>query len=251
MDSHEWNKIAGGVLGAVLFVLVIRIVSGAIFEQAPPAKPGYVVAGVVEDTTTASAAPAAEVIPDWGTVLPTADVTKGQNTSHKCEQCHNLNKGAAIKIGPPLYNVVGRARATYPGFDYSAAMKAKGGSWTFDELFKFLKSPQAYIEGTKMGFSGLPEAQDRIDLIAYLRTNSDSPVAIPAPSAAAPATPAAPAGAAAAPGAPAGSATTPASTAAPAATPKAVLRQRHLRQRRRRNPDARLNERAKAASVRP
>jgi cytochrome c len=195
MDSHEWNKIAGGVLGTILFVLVLRVASGAMFEQEAPAKPGYIVPGVVEETTTtASAAPAAETMPDWGSVLPTADTSKGQDISHKCEQCHNLNKGAAIKIGPPLYNVVGRARATYPGFDYSAAIKAMGGNWTFDELFKFLKSPQAYIEGTKMGFSGLPDAQDRINIIAYLRTNSDSPVAIPPATAAAPAAaPAAPA----------------------------------------------------------
>jgi cytochrome c len=182
MDSHEWNKIAGGVLGTVLFVLIVRIASETIFEKEPPAKPGYVVEGVVETAaSTAPAAPVAEVIPDWGTVLPTADTSKGQDISHKCEQCHNLAKGAAIKIGPPLYNVVGRARATYPGFDYSAAIKAMGGNWTFDELFKFLKSPQAYISGTKMSFAGLSSAQDRINVIAYLRTNADSPVAIPAP----------------------------------------------------------------------
>jgi cytochrome c len=215
MDSHEWNKIAGGVLGTILFVLVVRIVSGAIFDQEAPAKPGYVVPGVVEDTTSASSAPVAEVIPDWGTVLPTADVAKGQDVSHKCEQCHNLNKGGAIKIGPPLYGVIGRARASIAGFDYSAAMKAKGGSWMFDEVFKFVKSPQAYIEGTKMSFAGLASAQDRINLIAYLRTNSDSPVAIPAPAPKAAAPAAAPAGAAATPAA---SSTTPVK-AGPAATP--------------------------------
>jgi cytochrome c len=218
MDSHEWNKIAGGVLGTILFVLVVRLISGSIFETEAPAKPGYVVPGVVETSSTASAAPVAEVIPDWGTVLPAADATKGQDVSHKCEQCHNLNKGGAVKIGPPLYGVVGRVRASFPGFDYSAAMKAKGGSWTFDELFKFLKSPQAYIEGTKMTFAGLASTQDRINLIAYLRTNSDSPVAIPAPNPKAAAPAAAPAGAAAAPAAPAGSSTTPAKSG-PAATP--------------------------------
>jgi cytochrome c len=220
MDSYEWNKIAGGVLGTILFVLVVRLISGSIFEQEAPAKPGYVVPGVVEEASNTSAAPVAEVMPDWGTVLPTADVAKGQNVSHKCEQCHNLNKGGAIKIGPPLYGVVGRARASIAGFDYSSAMKSKGGSWTFDELFKFLKSPQAYIEGTKMTFAGISSAQDRIDLIAYLRTNSDSPVPIPAPAPKAAAPAAAPAGAAAAPGAPAGSSTTPAKAAAPAATPE-------------------------------
>jgi cytochrome c len=65
-------------------------------------------------------------------------------------------------------------------------MKAKGGTWTYDELFKFLKSPGAYITGTKMSFAGLTRAEDRINLIAFLRTNADSPAAIPAPK---PATP--------------------------------------------------------------
>jgi cytochrome c len=94
--------------------------------------------------------------------------------------------------------VVGRARASVAGFDYSAAMKAKGGSWTYDELFKFIKAPGAYITGTKMSFAGVSSAKDRINLIAFLRTNTDSPVAIPAPAPAA----ATPAAAAAKPGTP-------------------------------------------------
>jgi cytochrome c len=225
MDSHEWNKIAGGVLGTILFVLVVRIASGAIFDQEQPAKPGYVVPGVVEETASASSAPVEEAMPDWGTVLPTADAAKGHDISHKCEQCHDLSKGGPNKIGPNLWGVIARARASHPGFDYSAAMKAKGGNWTFDEVFKFLKSPQAYIEGTKMTFAGLANPQDRINLIAYLRQDSDSPVPIPPPNpkAAAPAAPAKAGAAPATPGGapatpPAGSSTTPA-PAAPAATP--------------------------------
>ena len=225
MDSFEWNKIAGGVLGTILFVLVVRIVSGAVFEQEPPAKPGYIVQGVVEDTTTATAAPVEEAMPDWGTVLASADVSKGHDISHKCEQCHDLSKGGPNKIGPNLWGVIARPRASHPDYDYSAAMKAKGGNWTFDEVFKFVKSPQAYIEGTKMSFSGLPSAQDRINLIAYLRQDSDSPVAIPPPNpkAAAPAAPT-PAAGGAAPAAPAGATPAPATpgapTPAPAATPQ-------------------------------
>src|SRR6202000_236434 len=103
----------------------------------------------------------------------------------KCEQCHDTSSAKTVKIGPPLYGVVGRARASIAGFDYSSAMKDKGGNWTFDELFKFTKAPGAYIPGTKMSFAGLSRAQDRINLIAFLRTNTDSPVAIPAPAPAA------------------------------------------------------------------
>jgi len=224
MDSWEWNKIAGAVLGTLIFVMVIRIASESLFEPQVPAKPGYVVEGVVENTAAGnSAAPAEEAMPDWGTVLASADVSRGHDISHKCEQCHDLSKGGPNKIGPNLWGVVGRPRASHPGFDYSAAMKAKGGTWTFEELFKFLKSPQGYIDGTKMTFAGLTAAQDRINLIAYLRQDSDSPVAIPAPNPKAVTPPASKGAAPAAPGGPneappAGSSTTPAPTA-PAATP--------------------------------
>ena len=182
MDSFEWNKIIGAVLGTAIFIFVVRQAAEVIYEPEQPAKPGYVVEGVVEaGASGAAAAPVAEVIPDWGTVLPAADVAAGKTISGRCEQCHDLSKGGPNKIGPNLYDVVDRDRATHPGFDYSGAMKAKGGKWTFDELFKFLKSPGVYIPGTKMSFAGLSREQDRINLISYLRSNADSPAPIPAP----------------------------------------------------------------------
>ena len=215
MDSFEWNKIIGAVLGTAIFIFVVRQVAEVIYEPEQPAKPGYVVEGVVESGAGAATAPVAEVIPDWGTVLPAADVAAGKTVSVKCEQCHDLSKGGPNKIGPNLYDVVDRARATHPGFDYSGAMKAKGGTWTYDELFKYLKSPGSYVPGTKMTFAGLSREQDRINLIAYLRSDADSPAAIPAP-APKTAAPAAPAGAAPAAGA---APTAPADGAKPAATP--------------------------------
>ncbi|MFL5237202.1 MAG: c-type cytochrome [Rhizomicrobium sp.] len=186
MDSFEWNKIAGAVLGTLLFVVAVRIASGLIFEVEPPAKPGYIVQGVETASTGTAAAPAEEQLPDWGTVLPKASVADGKSISSRCEQCHDLSKGGPNKIGPGLWAVVGRPRASHPGFDYSSAMKSKGGSWSYDELFKFLKSPGAYIPGTKMSFAGLPKTDDRINLISYLRTDMDSPAPIPPPHPASP-----------------------------------------------------------------
>jgi cytochrome c len=192
MDSFEWNKIIGAVLGTLIFIFVIRLVAENVYEPEKPAKPGYIVEGVVEPTAGGSAAaPVEEAMPDWGTVLPAADVAAGKTISTKCEQCHDTSSAKTNKIGPALFGVVGRARATVPGFEYSAAMKGKGGSWTYDELFKFIKGPGLYIPGTKMTFAGISSAKDRINLIAFLRTNTDgTPVAIPAPApaAAAPAT---------------------------------------------------------------
>jgi len=191
MDSFEWNKIAGAVLGTLIFIFVIRLVAESVYEPEVPTKPGYIVQGVTEEAAGSTAAPVEEAMPDWGTVLASADVGAGKTTSVKCEQCHDTTSAKTIKIGPPLFGVVGRARASVAGFDYSSAMKAKGGTWTYDELFKFVKEPGAYIPGTKMTFAGITSAKDRINLISFLRTNTDgAPVAIPPPAPAA-ATPAA------------------------------------------------------------
>jgi cytochrome c len=182
MDSFEWNKIIGAVLGTAIFIFVVRLVAEGIYEPEHPAKPGYVVEGVVETPAGGgAAAPVEEALPDWGTVLASADAAAGTAVAAKCEACHDLTSAKTNKIGPELWNVVNRPRASVAGFSYSGAMKAKGGSWTYDELFKFIKSPQAYIPGTKMSFAGISRTQDRINLIAHLRTVADSPAPIPAP----------------------------------------------------------------------
>ena len=194
MDSFEWNKIIGAVLGTAIFIFVVRLVAEKVYEPEIPAKPGYVVEGVVESAAGGGAAAVVEeAMPDWGTVLASADVAAGKTLSGKCEQCHDLSKGGPNKIGPNLYAVVDRVRASHPGFSYSAALKGKPGNWTYDELFKFLKAPGSYAPGTKMSFAGLRSEKDRINLIAYLRSDADAPAAIPAPKPAAAPAAAAPA----------------------------------------------------------
>jgi cytochrome c len=210
MDSFEWNKIAGAVLATLMLVIVVKFSADAIFETPKPAKPGYVVEGVKEDTTAAApTAPVEEPLPDFGTVLPAADVAAGQQISVRCQQCHDLSKGGPDKTGPNLWGVIGRPRASRPGFGYSSAMSADHGPWTFDKFFKFIKDPQSYVPGTRMSFAGLSSAKDRINLLAWLRTQSDSPLPIPPP---------APAKAAAAPATPAPNA--PADAAPPGTAPK-------------------------------
>ncbi len=183
MDSFEWNKIIGAVLGTLIFILVVKFATEAVYETPAPAKPGYVVEGVVEQTATNTtpAAAAEEALPDFGSVLPTADVAAGQKVSTRCEQCHDLSKGGPNKIGPNLWGIVNRARATEPGFSYSGAMMGNHEPWTYELLFKYLKSPQTMVPGTKMSFAGLRSAQDRLNLLAYLRTLADAPAPIPPP----------------------------------------------------------------------
>ena len=82
-------------------------------------------------------------------------------------------------IGPNLWDIVNRPRASHPGYSYSSAMSANHDPWTYAKLFEYLKQPQVMVPGTKMTFAGLPSDKDRSDLIAYLRTLSDKPAALP------------------------------------------------------------------------
>jgi len=182
MDSFEWNKIIGAVLGTAIFIFVVRVVAENIYEPEKPAKPGYVVEGVVETAGGGSAAPAEETMPDWGTVLASADVAAGKTISTKCEQCHDLSKGGPNKIGPNLFGVVDRPRASHEGFAYSDGMKARSAEkWTYENLNAFIKDPKTATPKTKMAFAGVKKDQARADIIAYLATLSDAPKPFPAP----------------------------------------------------------------------
>jgi cytochrome c len=227
-DELHWNKIFGAGLATILVILGAREIASHVFTSEPPETPGFKVA--VADTGGDTSGPA--LLPDWGVVLPTADVAAGQATFAKCQACHNNANGGPNGTGPNLYGVVGRATASHPGFDYSDGMKAHAKdspNWTYDQLFQFLYGPQAWVAGTKMTFGGLHDPKDRINLIAYLRSQGSTGYAIPKPdptrepkAAAASGAPAAASGApAAASGAPAASgATAAASSAAPAAATK-------------------------------
>jgi cytochrome c len=181
-DDLRWNKIFGAILATLLTIFVLKQGAEMVFATKPPAKPGDVIAVQIASADSASAAP--DVPPDWGTVLPAADVAAGQAQSAKCASCHTFTNGGPNGTGPNNWGVIGRKPGSKPGFTYSQAMidfGAKQPVWDYDHLYMFLAGPQAYISGTKMGFVGLKQPQDRINLIAWLRQQSSSPAAIPAP----------------------------------------------------------------------
>ena len=196
MNSFELNKILGAILGTCLILLALNIGASAIFAPEKPAKPGYNIA-VQEHGGGGAAAPAAAEEP-MEVMMASASVEKGQASAKQCGACHTFEKGGPNRVGPNLWGIVGRARASEAGFNYSAAMKAKGGTWTFGELYAFLANPRGVIPGTNMTFAGLARGQQRADVIDYLHTLSDSPMPLPkaaanAPAPAAGVTPAAPA----------------------------------------------------------
>ncbi|MGB6535362.1 MAG: cytochrome c family protein [Xanthobacteraceae bacterium] len=180
MDSFELNKILGALLGTCLVLLAVHLAAGTIFAATVPAKPGYVIVVKQEQPSTpngtAAAPPAEQPIEN---LLASASTQQGAQTAKECELCHNLGKGQGAKVGPDLYGVVGRPVASEPGFGYSAALKAKGGTWTFDALNVWLTNPRADVPGTLMTFAGIAGEKQRANVIAYLNSNSDHPLPLP------------------------------------------------------------------------
>ena len=207
MDSFEWNKIVGWILAAAVAVLGLSIFSGIAYRPDPVKVKGYHVEGVEEVAATGAPAEAEKPIAFY---LASANPQKGEAQFKKCQSCHNNVKGGPNAIGPNLWGVVGRPVGKHPGFQYSQGLAGHGGNWDWDSISHWITNPKAYIAGNKMAFGGIGKPEDRADLLAYLNSQSDSPLAVPAvpkdaPAAAADAKAAAPA------------ATTAADKAAPAA----------------------------------
>ena len=181
MSDLQFNKIFGAALATGLVVVGLNVVSDAIFAPDLAEKPGYAIQ--VAETAEGGGEEAEAGPPDWGTVLPAANVAMGATVSKKCVSCHVFEKGGANGTGPGLWGVMGKPSGVHPGFAFSEAMVAHGKTtpWTFDEMYAFLKAPQKHIPGTKMSFVGLRKPEDRINIIAYMNSMSDTPLPIPAP----------------------------------------------------------------------
>jgi cytochrome c len=213
------NKILGACLATGLVIMGVKLGSEKIFPTPEKLeKPGYAIE-VADTGGDAGGAAAVDTPPDWGTVLPKADTAAGEATFKKCESCHNNAQGGPNMTGPNLWGVVGRPTASHPGMDYSDAMKAhakESPNWTYDQLYMFLAGPGKWVKGTKMTFAGIKKPEERINLIAYLRTQGSTGYAIPAPDPSRAAGAAAPASGAAAASTPAADGK-PATAEAPAA----------------------------------
>lgn len=179
MDSFEVNKIVGGVLGTLLLTMALGLFSGFIYAPPVPTKPGLDLPAASEAAPESGPAKAAANAAPLPVLLAHADEKKGEALAKACGACHNFDKGAGAKIGPPLYGILGRQVASVEGFAYSEALKGKGGAWDFEKVNAFITSPKAYAPGTKMTYAGEADPGKRADIVDYLHTLSDNPMPLP------------------------------------------------------------------------
>ena len=178
MNSFEFNKIAGAFLMSLLIITVIGHIGNFIIPKpvVSHADAGHEVNAEAQ-TAAAPEVPAKPI----AELLKTASAEEGAKVfKTKCTSCHNSEKGGAIKVGPNLWNIVGDQKGDPAlGFNFSDAMKAKGGTWTYDDLSAFLMNPKGFIPGTRMTFVGLKKDEERANVIAFIRAQADSPKPLP------------------------------------------------------------------------
>ena len=179
MDSFELNKIIAAVLMVALLVISIGKISNVIFHVDKPEKPGFAVEVAQVSSSASAQEEKIEEKVDISLIMAQGDVGSGEQIFKKCVACHSIAKGEGNKIGPALYNVVGRKIGSVEDYKYSNALVEYSKEWNFEELNGFLEKPTAYIKGTKMAFAGLRKEEDRASVIKYLNQNSDNPVPLP------------------------------------------------------------------------
>ena len=174
MSSFEWNKIIASVLTAMIVAMVSGIVASGVvrpkhIEQAVYLPPGA--EGGAKEASAAAAAQAPAGPEPIGPLMAKADPKHGEQIAKVCLQCHTFGKGEPNKIGPNLFGIMEENIASVPNYQFSQALAAdKGQKWDTDKLNVWLYKPQDFAKGTKMTFPGLPKAQDRADVIAYLES---------------------------------------------------------------------------------
>ena len=182
MSDLKMNSILGAGIAAVLGVMVVGVGAETLVHPNYPEKAAFLPEVIIEGP--ASQAPVGP--PDFGRLFADAAglqelVTRGERVHAQCVSCHTFDAGGANGIGPNLHDAFGRAVASHAGFEFSDPMHAHGGAWDYLALNEFLRSPGTIVRGTKMAFAGVRNDQDRVALIAYLRSISPNNVPLPAP----------------------------------------------------------------------
>ncbi|MEO1650308.1 MAG: cytochrome c family protein [Pseudomonadota bacterium] len=183
MDSMEFNKIAGAVLAALLVIFGGSVLIHELTAHHDLEKPGYDLAQFVTMPDPAASAPVEEeakpIFEVVQPILASASAEDGLKVFNACKACHSVNEGGANKVGPNLWNIVGRDIGANDSFKYSSAMAGKEGDWSFEALAGFLHKPKEWLPGTAMGYAGIRKPKDVASMLAYLRSLSDNPKDLP------------------------------------------------------------------------
>ena len=181
MDSFEINKIIASILLVALLIIGIGKLSNIIFKVDKLDTSAYKVelpddsAKQISEENTMKADDKIDI----SALMALGDIAHGEKVFKKCSACHSIEAGGGNKIGPALYNVVGRKIAAVEDYKYSKALVEYKKNWSFEELNGFLIKPQKWIKGTKMAYAGLRKEKDRASVILYLNKYSDNPLPLP------------------------------------------------------------------------
>ena len=182
MSGFEINKILASIIVAIIIFVIIGLVGNLVVKinYDEPQITAYKI-DIPETSADSSTQTSAndEMIESISLLLAGASLEQGEKIFKKCGACHSYKKSSKSKIGPNLWNLINKQKASVSGFAYSKALSDYGGKWTFEELNRFLYKPKEYISGTKMNFAGLKDVEDRADLILWLRQQSDNPIPLP------------------------------------------------------------------------
>jgi len=180
MKSHFLDKILLSLVIAVGLLVIVNVIGELAIrpQMAPPVLKAKDAVAAKPATPAPEAVKAASQVGDITSLLAAYDPQAGKKAFRKCKSCHTSDKDGKNRVGPNLWNVVGRDKGSMEGFNYSEAMKQKGGTWTFAELDAFLKSPKTFVVGTRMSIKDYKDPLQRAALIGYLRALSESPKAL-------------------------------------------------------------------------
>tara|TARA_B100000287_G_scaffold131894_1_gene123998 strand:+ start:1314 stop:1820 length:507 start_codon:yes stop_codon:yes gene_type:complete len=159
-------------LMSILILFQSFKVSDEIFNNKKEVKKGYIILESDEETTDSVAEGKTDVqeIVDFDSLLANANLDGGKKIAKQCVGCHSVDDSLAIKVGPPLWGIIGRQAASIDGYGYSDALSEFKKVWSKEELYNFLEKPKDYIKGTKMIYKGLKKPSDRVNLISYLES---------------------------------------------------------------------------------
>ena len=180
MSGLEVNKILASIIMAILIMVVISVAGDLIVNIDNEKKQtAYIIVVPETNSDNSETLKKGEIVEPISSLLLYASIEKGEKIFKKCGSCHNYQKGGTNKVGPNLWNLINRPKASAKSYSYSKALTELGGEWTYDEIAEFLYKPKEYVKGTKMNFSGLKKVEDRANIVFFLREQSDNPVSLP------------------------------------------------------------------------